>query len=149
MLFRRMLIGVIALSGLLATRAFAVEHPGRWEQVTQSGDPGAQLTYASIMFYEAKRLLGSDRDQGVAMFKKIEELLGETLRLTAASEQPHSDLVRSQAFYLLAEISRHVFRDTAKAKAHYEAALEAFPSHAGAVQGLGNLMLQQALPKTE
>lgn len=147
--FKGTLIGVIVISGLLATGASAVEHPGRWEQLTQSGDPGAQLTYASIMFYEAKRLLGSEREQGVAMFKKIERLLGEALRLTEAGEQPHSDLVRSQAFFLLAEIARYVFQDTGKAKAHYEAALEAFPSHAGAVQGLGNLMLEQAPPKAK
>ena len=140
----RLALGAWAVGvGLCAGVSGAEDAPApHGDEAAQSGDPGRQLTYASVMFYEAKSLLGNDREQGLAMFRQIERLLNEALRLTEQGGGPGTNVLRSQSAFMLGQIYQNVFQNPGTAEQQYLAALAAFPGHFGAAQALGKLRMR-------
>ncbi len=121
------------------------------EEAQQSSDPCLKVHYASIAFYTALQLFAQKpaadaamtvpREQAIAQFHSIEALLLQALQLTEQADASAARLARSQAAFLLGDIYAHAFHDAAKAKQHYEIALQAVPWHAGAAQALLRLAM--------
>lgn len=104
-------------------------------------DPAACLDYATILFYKARDLMAEGkRDEAQAVFMEV----GQALRavLQRAESRPESvgrALVRSQAAFMLGDLSLYVFQDPAGAKTFYEQSLRDITDHAGARRALDRL----------
>jgi len=104
----------------------------------QSEDPAVHLNYATILFYKGRGQMGQgETDAAKATFREVQAELELAMKL---SEQDPDDmrrqLLRSQAAFLLGDVSLFVLKDRDKAKAFYEESIKHFPQHAGAVEAL-------------
>ena len=103
--------------------------------------PAARLTYASILFYRARRLMGSnDQEKTLEAFLRVQSELNRVLKDVAQEPDPKTRaLVSSQSAFMLGDLFTYVFRDAAKAKASYQDAVKFFPEHDGATEALNRL----------
>ena len=104
-------------------------------------DPSTRLTYASILFYQARRLMQIG-NQAAAQdaFRRVEHEL--VIALKNANHEPDllaQNLVGSQSAFMLGDLYMHVFQDAVKAKQFYQDALKFFPEHDGAIEALKRL----------
>ena len=99
------------------------------------------LDYATILFYKARALLFQGKgDEAKAEFQNV----GDALRAAMKRSEHDPDnvaraLVRSQAAFMLGDLSFFVFKDRDGAKALYEESLHAISDHAGAQAALSRL----------
>ncbi len=106
-----------------------------------SQDPAAHLSYASILFYKGRRMLGAGATaEGEAIFREIEGELHTALKL-ADQDQDASGrrLLQSQCAFMLGDIRYFVFHDPLTATEFYREALAYFPEHDGASEALKRL----------
>jgi hypothetical protein len=106
--------------------------------ILASDDPVTHMTFATILFYRAKRLMQSgDPVAATVVFKMIETELLAALELPGLDKDPDSlNLGRSQSAFLLGDLALHVQKDPERARAYYQQALQFFPNHDGASQAL-------------
>jgi len=107
-----------------------------------SDDAGAQVAYASIVFYRAQHLLRFGQlEEGKALFREVVVALSNAIELSAHETDVVSrNLLRSQSANLLGDIYNYVYDDAQTATAFYEEALRYFPEHAAAEVSRNALM---------
>lgn len=104
-------------------------------------DGATHLAYATILFYKSRDLMAQGkRDEAQGVFMEVGQALRTALKRTESGPDTLGRaLVRSQAAFMLADLSFYVFQDPAGAKTFYEESLRAISDHAGAQRALDRL----------
>ena len=98
-------------------------------------DPEKHMNYASILFSKGAQLhQASKADEAKPMLQEAEEILKKAL--TLFSEDPKSDPLKAQVYFLLGDLFNHAKGDKKQAKEYYQKSLNLYSEHGGARQAL-------------